>query len=370
MKRSFWETLVLLAIILALVQTVLDDLSTLLGWSWQTRILLLWTGFFFDLFFTLEFLTRLYLSYIEGNSKEYFFHQYGWIDLIASLPLLLLSSGPIVFGLLAGGVPVFGLGRAFNLLKAVKAVRVTRVLRLLRTLKIIKHLKHAESVMTQRHTAKIASFTLTTCIATFSVGLIVFPSLGGSSLEQEYWSSIETTTKFLIAQPETELVRKVKELSPLSPYLLMLRRGEEVLFSRHDSAYLKRSFGPYDYLYDQKGGIEVFYDYRPLQRLQAEQNLILFLVVIGCLLLIVLYYAPHFALTVSDPLYVMLRGFKEPTYNLEAKIIPKYKSDEVFKLAEQYNQEYLPLKQRNLYTGAEGKTDLSWEAVSGLFKKE
>ena len=57
---DFLEGLVILIIILVLIQTFLEDLSVLLAWTWSSRRVLLITGFFFDLFFTVEFLIRTY----------------------------------------------------------------------------------------------------------------------------------------------------------------------------------------------------------------------------------------------------------------------------------------------------------------------
>ncbi|MEW5815433.1 MAG: hypothetical protein AB1798_08590, partial [Spirochaetota bacterium] len=59
---AFFESLVVVVILLVLVQTFLEDFSTLAVWSWEVRKILVITGFAFDLFFTLEFLGRLYFA--------------------------------------------------------------------------------------------------------------------------------------------------------------------------------------------------------------------------------------------------------------------------------------------------------------------
>jgi hypothetical protein len=369
MKRSFWENLVVGAIILVLLQTVVDDVATLANWPWNLRRILLYLGFLFDLFFTVEFLVRLYLSYVDGQAKEYFFRGFGWIDLLASIPLLLFSSGPVVYGLLAGGVPVFGLGRSLNLLKTVKIVRVARILRVLRMLKVVRQLKQTDSTMAQRHVGKIATSVLTTCILVFSGGAFLIQSVSGDSLEELYWSSIESASQALGSVPPAELQSEVQRIAILLPSLLKVKVEGKDLYLRHDSFYLVSRFGPYDYFYERRGSVELYFDYRPLNQVQAEHSLLLFAIVLGTLLVLLFYYAPHFAVTVTDPLFVMLKGFKEPSYNLEVKIPSHLKNDEVFRLAEQYNEEYLPLKQRNLSTGEMEVSDIKWEAVSELFKK-
>ena len=139
--KSALESIVIAAILLVLAQTFLEDFAVLMGWTWNTRMVLVYAGFFFDLFFTVEFLSRLYTAVYSGRGGRYFFRERGWIDFLASIPLLLLSSGPAVLALLTGGSAMFALGSMLNVLKVVKAVRIARILRLLRVLKIFKQIK-------------------------------------------------------------------------------------------------------------------------------------------------------------------------------------------------------------------------------------
>jgi hypothetical protein len=64
----------------------------------------------------------------------------------------------------------------------------------------------------------------------------------------------------------------------------------------------------------------------------------------------------------------MRRGFAEPGYNLEVLIPERYGEDEVFQLAMHYNQEYLPLKERDRRESEHPRSDLSLESVSGIFQ--
>ena len=61
------EGVVIGAIVLVLVQTFLEDFATLIGWSWNLRRALIFTGFAFDVFFTIEFSwALLYTLYHVG----------------------------------------------------------------------------------------------------------------------------------------------------------------------------------------------------------------------------------------------------------------------------------------------------------------
>jgi hypothetical protein len=51
-------------------------------------------------------------------------------------------------------------------------------------------------------------------------------------------------------------------------------------------------------------------------------------------------------MTISDPIHVMRRGFNESSYNFEVRVNPEYADDDIFQLAESYNNVYLPLKDR------------------------
>ena len=83
---SFLEGLVIFMIIMVLIQTFLEDLAVLLGFSWSFRKNLIVSGFIFDLFFSIEFLVRFYIALSLGELKDYMGRRQGWIDLIASVP--------------------------------------------------------------------------------------------------------------------------------------------------------------------------------------------------------------------------------------------------------------------------------------------
>ena len=101
-RGAFVENIVIVVIFLVLVQTFVEDLAILLGWSWHVRKILIFAGLGFDIFFTVEFLTRLFFAISEGRAKHYFLYERGWIDFLASVPLLMLNSGPTSISLLAG----------------------------------------------------------------------------------------------------------------------------------------------------------------------------------------------------------------------------------------------------------------------------
>jgi hypothetical protein len=348
--RAFLENVVIVAIVLVLVQTFLEDFAILAGWSWSVRRVLLFTGFAFDIFFTIEFLSRLYSAFVNRRTGIYFWYERGWIDLLASVPLLLLSSGPAVLAYLSGSATIVGGAAGFlNVLKVVKAIRIARVLRLLRVLKIFARIRNTDSEMAQRHVAKISTVAVTVIVFSVLAFTVLFSVLEAPSLETRYRDQaiemLDTVTDYDLSGG-AELDR-LDELAAIDESMLLVQRAGRTVYSRYDSEYYESFFGPTDYGYGERGEVRVFFDLRPLNQEQSRANLIYFGVIVLIVLVFMLYYSPHFALTVSDPIHIMRRGMNEKGYNLEVRIPSLYRDDEVYRLARLYNEVYLPLKDRS-----------------------
>ena len=349
------ETVVVAAIILVLVHTFVDDYSILAGWTVHARTWIIWAGLAFDLFFTVEFLTRLYLALSSRQGARYFFRERGWVDFLASIPLLLLNSLPHALALLAGAGLLSGLGSFLNVLKVIKAVRIARILRLLRVVKLFRGIRYARSPMAQAHVSSVA---------TIAISILVLWTLGASAMEgvgvlpglEKPFSSGQAQRAAAIAEAgttPTALAARAAAIAAMDGTILVVRQqGGPVAWSRHPSGYYAEHFLPGDYGYLLSHGVEVFYDERPLAVSAARQSIVFFIAVVLTVLAFLLIYAPRFALQISDPIHVMRRGMSESDYNLEVRIPPEMAADDVFELAALYNSVYLPLKDR---TGGEGQ---------------
>jgi hypothetical protein len=345
------ETLVSIMIFLVVIQTFLEDWTIAGQYPAQVRTAASLAGVVFDLFFTIEFLARLALAVRQGRVRDYFTRERGWIDLLASVPLLLLSSGPRAFAWILGSTTSLELGSLLSLLKVIKTIRIARILRLLRIAKIFRSIKYAESPMAQRHVATVTSTSiavlvgflmLSSTVATFvelpglDAGFAARPALVMKTLEGEGTdrASLEAAVRTLVAS---------------DPALLAVRHDGEALFSRYDEATSASAFGAGDYTYARSGTaggglLEVFYDLRPYNAQMGRESIVYLLLVIALVLAYVLIYSPHFAMTVTDPIHVMNRGMADKGYNLTVKIPERYAEDDVFTLARQYNEVYLPMK--------------------------
>ena len=88
------ENITIFMILLVLIQTFCEDLFFYLGYPIDIVNKIKLSAIIFDLYFTLEFFIRFISALFKKRGIDYFFYKNGWIDLLASVPLLLLISGP------------------------------------------------------------------------------------------------------------------------------------------------------------------------------------------------------------------------------------------------------------------------------------
>ena len=335
-SATLLESLVLAAILLALVQTFLEDYAVLAAWPLLLRWSLQLAGFCFDLLFTIEFLIRLYLAATERRVGRYLGAERGWLDFLASVPLLIFSSGPWAASLLLGpaALPAFS--------TAALAARTARLLRLLRAARVFGRLPDPASPMGRRHVTVAATIAVSVLV----LGAVLFTSLGRPLGLRATAAAAEQSqlmgARYLKAHP-----RALEQVTQIDGSLLLLKQEGRTRFSRHDDTYYAARFAPGEYGYLQEGGQELFYDLRPEAQREAGQNLAYLGLALLLVLAFLLRYAPHFAVTVTDPLQAMRRGLEEPGYNRPVEVPERYREDEVFRLARSYNEHYLPLKARS-----------------------
>lgn len=365
--RGILENVVLIAIVLVLVQTFLEDLATVLSWAVQTRRLLLVAGFVFDLFFTIEFVVRSYDAWRYRRFGDYLWMERGWIDFLASVPLLLLNSGPSLLAMIVGGVSIVGVGGMLNVLKVVKAIRIARVLRLLRVLKIFRRIKNTDSVMAQRHVAMISAMSVSVLVFVLLTLAVVESFVAIPSLEAEYQERAVASFSFVVDQGlgSGGMESDLAAYAETEPAILSVEENGEPRYSRYTQDYFDRYYQETDYGYLERDSIGVFVDLKPINREQARTNLQYFIVIVAIVLVFVFGYSPHFALTVTDPIHVMRRGMAEKNYNLEVRIPEDYRNDDVYRLASDYNRVFLPMKDRE--NASDEGSQLTLGDVSDLF---
>ena len=366
------ESVVIAAILLVLVQTFLEDFAVLAGWDVNVRNKLLLAGFFFDLFFTIEFLVRFYYALMERRVGRYLTLERGWIDFLASIPLLMFNSGPFALTILTGSGMALGLGGILNLLKVIKAIRIARILRFLRIIKIFRKIKNVSSPMAQRHVASITAISVTVIVACLLFFTFFSSTIQIRGLDTAFSEQQEATADYLYEKTDdpADFVLALQTLKSTRTKLLIVKYKGQTLFSRFSNDYYAQYFAPGDYSYLSRDGLELFFDQRSYVSQLSRESILFFVIVLLVVLAYLLIYSPHFALTVTDPIHVMRRGLEEADYNLEVKIPERYQGDDVFELAKGYNEKYLPLKDRTQGDSGESVIQLDLNEVSRILPEE
>jgi hypothetical protein len=361
------ENLVIFMILLVLVQTVLEEVAILMDWPVSWRNILIFTGFGFDVFFTFEFVIRLGFA---RKPMDYFLRERGWLDFLASVPLLIFNSGILFVTLI--WYPDYVIESqvgGFSLLKLVKAIRIARIFRLLRILKAFRRIKYADSPMAQRHLTKILATAISTFILFYFFAQSFVGVIGAPSFEQTIKTSFQDSARQIERLYQDDNFRVSDGILLDNHNLVLINEytstrddnNKEVLtlkntwYSRYSNSDYQNKWTPSNThtirnteVLDSLGEpLRIyFFSLKPLQMEQSVNSLILFALIIALIVIFMLSYSPHFALTVTDPINVMKRGFEEQDFNYEVAIPKGYRKDEIFKLAKGYNEDYLPMKDR------------------------
>jgi hypothetical protein len=193
-----------------------------------------------------------------------------------------------------------------------------------------------------------------------------------NGLDRAFSRQQADTTDYLAEKTDApaDFVLALDTLSRTQSDLLIVKYRSRTLFSRFSNDYYARSFAPGDYSYLSRDGLELFFDQRSYVSQLSRESLLFFVIVLLVVLAYLLIYSPHFALTVTDPIHVMRRGLEEADYNLEVKIPDRYQRDDVYQLAKQYNEKYLPLKDRTQEEGGQSVLQLDLNEVTSILPEE
>ena len=370
--RHFFENVILVMILLVVVQTFLDEYSVLMNWPNDWCRILLVTGFTFDVIFSIEFGVRAVVSLKNKRFLRYFLLERGWIDLLASIPLVLFVSGPALVAsffphLIGAGSGALGV---LNILKVVKAIRITRILRLLRVLKVFGKIQNTESVMAQRHIASIATqvvITIIVVLTAFRLHHYVIPTgimPGHNFSQKQARKQAETLLRAAMDDSlemgvslRSRLARLRAEQFGILEVATQMGEGTswQVLYQApvmtDPEREAPRRKGRAVHMVESAENAPRYrltINIHPFNASAARFKIIVLFIIIGTTLTLVFVYTRVFAQTISDPLFVMSRGVKEDDYNFEVKIREPYKDEEIFQLGKHYNEIWLPEKDMKL----------------------
>lgn len=348
--KNVLENFIILAIILVLIQTFLEELAILLNWEVKARNILTLAGLFFDFIFTVEFITRLVLASKKKKGKTYFFYERGWIDFLSSIPLLLLNSLPASI-IIIFDIPetYFGLGIGIvNILKVVKAVRITRILRLIRILKIFGKIKNTDSLMAQRHISVISTTVCASIIFIILIfGFFNFPNTKELINQKlaKYKNQIMGYLNLSTRWGNVSIFDQLKNGLSNDKDIIKIEVGNE-FFSNYDENYIKKYFLQDDYKYLILGQIKLKISIKDINKIESQFSIIFFTIICFLIIMLMTFYTRHFVQNITDLIYVMNKGFNEKDYLLEVKINQTYKDDDIYRFAKSYNEKWLSFKSK------------------------
>jgi len=389
---SFIELFVLFIIILAIIQTFLDDFSVYLGMPLDLVKKIKLTAFFFDLFFTLEFLTRLMDSITKGKGFYYFFCENGWVDFISSIPLLLLISVPEFFiqlkifnlySIFADHLAVFFafLSIDLSMFRILKVIRITKILRFMRILKLFGKIKNVNSITVQRHVTLISTIVISGIFVFFLI-LNIFQEYGYLPKEDNKIIDDELTLNKMIVNSynynnEINFTDILNNLLKYNNNIIKILINSKTVYEANESKkkYMKYNsiknsdyIIKYDYDLPVSQNMSIYYSRFYIKKIEAYNNLLIFSLIIIVLLSIIIIYKKIFASSITDPIYVMRMGFENIDYIYNVKIKKHRENDDIFLLANDYNNKWLPAKMRKINEIKDNNSKLKLSNVIKDFK--
>lgn len=176
-EGKLFDTLLIVFIILSILITMFDSLFVHIRWLMVSMVVL---EYLFTVFFTFEYLARLYCS---PNPREYALSFFGVIDLLATLPPYL--------------------GYFFHGARFMMVLRSFRLIRIFRVFKLFSFLQEGHMLLeSMRHSMrKISVFFLFVVIMVISIGTLMFmvestqPGTQFTDIPTSiYWAIVTMTT--------------------------------------------------------------------------------------------------------------------------------------------------------------------------------
>lgn len=334
---KFFEGFIFLFIILVIMQTFGEEFAVFRGYSVQVRKYLLIAGFAFDFIFSVEFISRLSVSGKKKKTGTYFAREGGIIDLLSSLPLLLLNSGPLLYmTFLAGGNVLFFSIGGLSFLKIVKLIRAIRILRFFRALKILGKTR-TRYVITPRYINTVIIIVICICVG----GFAGFYFLDNNSVIRPGAAVAED-----ILEHAPDILENPEHFLGSTESVLLIKKEGAVLYRGIDSTTYAHYFMGDDSFTRTINGYDIVFNNKDTKRAHALIHMTILGIIIGVILGITTIYNHFFNRHIASVVTVMLRGFATASYSTPVRIRRGKEHFETYLLAEQYNNKWLPIKRR------------------------
>ena len=255
-------------------------------------------------------------------------------------------------------------------IKVVKAIRVTRILRLLRMIKILGKIHNTDSHMANRHIAVISTASIVSIIFVYTI-FTACGYLENTGLQKTQTAFFERTID-KIQNLKSEMNGSDKHDEAYATKLFKTLLGEKgktdhpvmqiylkdkLVFSNYAEADLEKYYhynnnekienrfsNEGNVITYKKGDIVAMFNMQPIVAEKTKMNIVLFCAIVFMVISFMTVYTRHFVQNVTDVVHVMKRGFETADFNLEVKVKPEFDEDEIFQLAQIYNEVWLPAK--------------------------
>jgi hypothetical protein len=228
----------------------------------------------------------------------------------------------------------------------------------LRLLKLLTVFGYPRAPMAHRHVARVAANTVG--VGVLLVALVIFGysvASGPGSTPRERMSRLLGYMSSVVPEETQQAREALTMIGQAHPEVLAVERGNQRLYARQDLRANGNRFGPNDYGFLERDGLELFFDRRQVRMRYAVAELASLIVGLIVLLVLIAGYGRHLSRTLSDPLQVMEQGLSHKGFDLSVKIPARYRDDEVYRLASLYNSTVLPVKDRFLRAENTGMSD-------------
>ncbi len=296
-----WDKIIFLLVILSIVHIFLEELGVIFGWTIDTRHLLIWIGFAFDLIFTIEFLAKYFGALKKNNVKNYFLYEGGLIDFFASIPLLFFYSGIRVYFLITITSPViFYSSSMVSILRTIKLIRVVRLLRFMRILKIVGSTMQWRAENFRKNIMVVATISLGSLIIGIFLIKFIFLGLGWPGLEIfKYKRSIQYRNLITIAENYSDKLKSSVDDEILNVFknekrVLRISDGDNTLFSKYNDSVLFQKYDVDDLMVLDKDNIKVLFTVIDVNKQIAKANLELIFIIMVVLIGILVFYIPFY----------------------------------------------------------------------------
>lgn len=371
LKKGSFELFVFISVILSILFVIAGEYAVYTGWSVRTRNAFLWTGLFFDLVFSVEFLLRSMPAAKDGKFILYIKHETGWIDFLTSIPLLVLYSAPLLYITLntegARGTVFFT-----EMINVTLVAHLPLVMRCLRVMKLFRVIRIYNSEMT-RHHAYTAGLT-----AVFTAGavIILWAGIAGFSDRDDQKSRATDYFKMLVELESIATLNNLDFREACENFLISDHRIINIeytggkFYERLSNAEFRKYYNSGDYIKVPGRLSTLTVSIKDIKSKNAVNNIKYILIILLLAASFMFFYSRHFTFTVSDIAGALNAGFRKRDYNLMIKIRDEYKDEELYRLAGFYNEAYLPAKLRKRDMAKEGSgTPLTINTVKDFKNK-